>query len=192
MSTRPYRKQARARSEEATRRRIVEAAVDLHGSVGPARTTVAEIARRAGVSRLTVYNHFPDDAALLGACSGHWIERHPPPDAGAWAAIGDPRRRLRVALEELYAWYAANEAMLANSARDAQLLPALAELHEQTFRPQQQAMVELLAAGRPGADDEEDRALLTLGVAFETWRTLARAGLAPERAAAAMASAVDS
>jgi len=191
MSARPYRKRARARSEEATRRRIVEAAVDLHGTVGPARTTIAEIARRAGVSRLTVYNHFPDDAALLGACSGHWIEGHPPPDVGAWAQVEDSAQRLRAALSELYRWYADNEGMLANSARDAELVPALAELRKQTVGPQGEAMVEVLAAGRDGAHDGRGRALLALAVAFETWRTLAQAGLAPDTAAATMAGAVD-
>ena len=74
--TRPYRKHRRAELEQQTRERIVEAAVDLHGSVGPARTTVSGVAERAGVQRATVYRHFPDDESLFAACSAHWRERN--------------------------------------------------------------------------------------------------------------------
>src|SRR3954467_11162965 len=109
---RPYEQKARAEAAAETRRRIVEATVALHEEVGPARTTVAEIARRAGVQRLTVYNHFPQDADLFGACSGHWATAHPPPDPGPWAAIDDPDTRLRRAIIDTYTWFAENEAML--------------------------------------------------------------------------------
>ena len=125
---RRYELKERARSQEATRRRIVEATVALHREVGPARTTIAEVARRAGVGRVTVYNHFPDETALLGACSAQFVADNPPPDPGAWAAIENPARRLREALRELYGYYRDNEAMLANVTRDAALVPALAEV----------------------------------------------------------------
>src|ERR1044072_2010296 len=111
---RRYELKERAVRQAETRRRIVDAAVALHREVGPARTTVAEIARRAGVGRVTVYNHFPDDVALLGACSAPWVADTPPPDPGAWAEIENPARRVREALAELYAYYRANEAMLTN------------------------------------------------------------------------------
>ena len=146
---RRYELKERARSQEATRRRIVEATVELHREVGPARTTIAEIARRAGVGRVTVYNHFPDEAALLGACSAQFVTDNPPPDPGAWAAIEDPARRLREALPELYGYYRANEAMLANVTRDAALVPALAEaMGEQGAGEHERAMREVLLAGR--------------------------------------------
>src|SRR4051795_7597898 len=109
---RPYRKRRRAQLEEETRLRIIEAAVDLHGSVGPARTTISAVAERAGVQRATVYRHFPDEEALFGACSAHWLAQNPLPDLSAWAAIGDPEARFRAALAELYAWYREGEAML--------------------------------------------------------------------------------
>ena len=99
---RAYRKRRRAEQEEETRLRITEAAVDLHGSVGPARTTVSAIAERAGVQRATVYRHFPDEEALFAACSSHWAALNPPPDPAAWAEIADPDERLRRALSELY------------------------------------------------------------------------------------------
>ena len=105
---RAYRKRRRAEQEEETRLRITEAAVDLHGSVGPARTTVSAIAERAGVQRATVYRHFPDEEALFAACSSHWAALNPPPDPAVWAEIADPDQRLRGALAELYSWYGDN------------------------------------------------------------------------------------
>src|SRR4051794_39975816 len=122
---RAYRLKERARKQEETHRRITEATVELHRTVGASRTTIKAIAERAGVERLTVYRHFPDEASLFAACAAHWIAAHPPPDPSAWAAMGDPGRRLRVALGELYAWYDANERMLANNLRDAAALPEL-------------------------------------------------------------------
>ena len=102
---RKYEKKERARRQEQTRQRIVEAAVDLHTSVGPQQTTISGIAKRAGVERHTVYAHFPDDRTLFRACSEHWAARHPLPDPEALAWIEDPVRRLRRALGEMYAWY---------------------------------------------------------------------------------------
>ena len=81
---RKYEKKERARRQEQTRQRIVEAAVDLHTSVGPAQTTISGIAKRAGVERHTVYAHFPDDGTLFRACSEHWAARHPLPDPERW------------------------------------------------------------------------------------------------------------
>src|ERR1041384_2245606 len=106
---RRYRKRRRAELEDGTRRRITEAAVDLHGTLGPARTTVSAVAERAGVQRATVYRHFPDEEALFAACSAHWIAAHPLPDLDAWAQIDDPDECLVVALGESYAWFERGE-----------------------------------------------------------------------------------
>src|SRR5690348_2772762 len=103
---RQYRKRKRAELEEDTRRRITEAAVKLHGTIGPAKTTVSGIAREAGVQRATVYRHFPDENAIYEACTSHYNALHPPPDLGAWVVIADPEERLRTALTEMYAFYA--------------------------------------------------------------------------------------
>src|SRR4051794_25138764 len=115
MSTqkRKYELKARAAAQEATRARIAAAAASLHEEVGVARTTVAAIARRAGVQRLTVYNHFPDLAALLPACTAHWMAERPLPDLGPAFAIEDPAERLRTALTALYGWYRATAPMQA-------------------------------------------------------------------------------
>src|SRR5215216_5914122 len=122
---RPYRKRRRAQLEAETRLRITEAAVDLHGSVGPARTTISAVADRAGVQRATVYRHFPDEDALFDACSSHWMAQHPLPDPAPWARIADPAKRLRTALQQLYRWYEHGEYMLENTTRDLALVPAL-------------------------------------------------------------------
>ena len=111
---RPYRKQKRARSEEETRRRITQAAVELHGTVGPANTTVTDLARLAGVSRMTVYNHFPTEVDLFTACSTHWATRNPFPDPARWAELDEPGERLVHALKELYRWYGLKQDMLGN------------------------------------------------------------------------------
>src|SRR5436190_10028007 len=109
--TRKYELKERAERQEATRRRIVEATVALHKEVGPAKTTVAEIARRAGVQRLTVYNHFPEDIELFAACQAHWMELHPLPDLARALAEPDPERRVRACLRGIYGWYRETAAM---------------------------------------------------------------------------------
>jgi AcrR family transcriptional regulator len=122
---RPYRKKRRAELEEQTRLRITESAVELHGTLGPSRTSMSAIAERAGVRRSTLYRHFPDEVAVFQACSAHWAAAHPPPDLGAWAAIEDPDERLATALGELYAYYRSGESMLANLHRDEALMPTV-------------------------------------------------------------------
>jgi AcrR family transcriptional regulator len=181
---RRYRKQQRARKEEDTRRRITEAVVELHRTVGPANTRVTEVAERAGVSRMTVYNHFPTDADLIEACSTHWAVPNPTPDPASWAAEPDPTERLRRALTELYAWCAATADMMGNVLRDAPIVPALGDLMEERWSPYVDGMLAVLAAGwgeKPGSRDV--RAALRLAVDFGTWQVLADAGLDPDRAA---------
>src|SRR5712691_1183180 len=126
--TRKYELKQRAQSQARTRQRIVEATVELHRSVGPARTTISAIAERAGVQRLTVYRHFPDERSLFQACTGHWAVEHPRPDLSRWAAKEDPEERLRVALSEIYAYFRTTEKMAGNVRRDLPELPVLQEV----------------------------------------------------------------
>ena len=173
MSSKPsraYEKRRRAESEQETRRRITEATVELHETVGPARTTVSAIAQRAGVQRATVYRHFPQAADLFGACSAHWVAAHPYPAPEGWGAIADPQRRTRLALGELYAYDPTAAPMLATVRRAAQLLPALAEAASGDQR-YIAAVEEILAAGWPG-DRTRRRAALALALDFGTWQTL--------------------
>jgi AcrR family transcriptional regulator len=127
---RKYELKKRAEYQANTRRRITEATIELHRTVGPAAAQITEIARRAGVQRMTVYNHFPDEASLFAACSSHWRALHPAPDLSAWLAIEEPGERLRLGLHELYAWYRETEPMTANVLRDAEIIPALRSVIE--------------------------------------------------------------
>ena len=170
---RPYRKRRRAELEAETRLRITEAAVDLHGSVGPARTTISAVAERAGVQRATVYRHFPDEDALFDACSSHWMAQHPLPDRAALAKIEDSDERLRVALGGLYEWYEDGEYMLERTTRDIALVPALRPSME-AFRGWLDVTADALLRGRPerGARRRRVRAAVGHALAFETWRSL--------------------
>lgn len=122
---RPYRMRQRAESQEATRQRIVEATMRLHEEVGPRNTSISAIAERAGVQRLTVYRHFPDETAVFQACTSHWLALNPPPDPSAWSVIADPNDRLRAALAAFYDYYARTRRMWAAAFRDVDEVPAL-------------------------------------------------------------------
>jgi AcrR family transcriptional regulator len=192
---RKYEMKQRAQRQRETRLRIVEATVELHRTRGPANTTISEIAQRAGVNRLTVYNHFPDITDLLRACSKSWTERHPAPDPALWAEIRDPRERLRTALGELYGFYARTEPMRANVLRDAQTMPELAALLEGSVVPYLEAVRDLLAEGWEVGDGRRERllAVLKLAIDFHTWRSLERgSGLSRKEAVETMLETVRS
>jgi AcrR family transcriptional regulator len=181
---RPYRKRRRAQQEAATRQRITEATVKLHGTVGPARTTIKDVAAEAGVQRATVYRHFPDLESLFGACSAHWASLNPPPDPASWA--GKP---LDEALTELYDWYEWGEAMLVNVRRDLPLVPAMAGPRA-AFDARFVALHAALMRGLP----KRKRVAAAVGHAlqFETWRSLVRdQGLANRDAVELMSALIE-
>jgi len=128
--TRKYELKARAESQRETRDRIARAAAELHEEKGVAHTTVAEIARQAGVTRLTVYNHFATLGDLLPACAAHYATLHPAPDFATALALDDPAERVGTALAQLYAWYRETEPMTAHVLRDAEAVPALRPIVE--------------------------------------------------------------
>ena len=186
--SRVYNLKKRAEQQADTRLRIVEAAVDLHGSIGPAATTVSMVAERAGVQRHTLYAHFPDERALLMACSGLVEERDPLPDATAWRDIADSRKRLSAGLRAIYDWYERNAALLACVLRDAEYYPLTREISDLRFGPAAAAWREVLGTKLPA----KQRSMLVLALSFSTWRTLAHgAGLAPAAAVRAMVHAID-
>ena len=102
---RPYHLKERARRQEETRARIAAVTAELHQEVGPAKTTIAEVARRAGVQRPTVYSNFPRESELFAACQAHFLAEHPPPDPTAALALPDPNERVQQVLLGLYAWH---------------------------------------------------------------------------------------
>jgi AcrR family transcriptional regulator len=180
---RPYRLKMRARRQEETRRRIAAATAALHEEVGPARTTVAEVARRAGVQRPTVYANFPDERELFAACQAHFLGEHPPPDPSSALALLDPVQRVGGVLRSLYAWYRETEAMTGNVQRDRRLLPALEAVVAETSDRQLDALADALAAGNAAPN----RPLIRLALDFATWNRLTAEGLADDEAAQLMA-----
>jgi len=167
---RTYTKKLRAESEEATRQRIVEALVALHEEVGPARTTVSAVAERAGVQRLTVYRHFPDEPSMIRACSAHWAQLNPLPDLSP--AGDDPLRACRTTLLRLYGWYRDNAAMLVQVNRDAECLSVVAESIA-PFAEQLDDVAEQLERCWPQRSSRR-HATLRHALDFSTWRSLDR------------------
>jgi AcrR family transcriptional regulator len=171
-----YNLKARAERQQQTRQRIVETAVELHRAYGPAQTTITDIAKRAGVERQTVYNHFPDELSLLKACSAHNRALNPPPDPEPWRLISDPESRMRRALAEVYAHYRRNEQILANVTRDAQANPNVRKVLEPRVKHQER-MRDVLAAGWEHGDGQPHKLLygaLWVSLEFQTWHTLVR------------------
>ena len=182
----------RRRAEQVgqTRQRIVDAAVALHASAGPAATTIAAIAELAKVTRLTVYRHFPDETALFNACSSHWLSQQQPPDPGAWAQIGDPAGRLRAGLADLYRFYQDGAEMLARVYRDFAALP---EQHQRRLQDQADRHCDLLAAPFGGDPGQRRLVCAVIGhaVSFWTWHSLCiRQSLSGQEAVEIMTSAV--
>ena len=165
----------RAESQRQTRRRITESAVELHGTLGPSKTSMSAVAAHAGVRRSTLYRHFPDEDALFDACTAHWAASNPLPDLEAWLAVDEPDRRLPGALSELYAFYARTEGMLDNLFRDEVTVPMVAERFT-AFRGYFASAQEALMAGRDlrGSAKRRTRAALGHAIAFSTWKSLVR------------------
>ncbi len=169
---RTYTLKRRAERQADTKRRIVEAAIELHSTLGPARTPLSMVAERAGVQRHTLYAHFPDERSLLLACSGLAAERDPLPDADPWRAIADRRERLRVGLRAVYDWYGRNAERAACVLRDAEHHALTKEISQMRFGPYMRAYREVLGAGL----GPEQRAVLGLMLGFHAWRALVREG----------------
>lgn len=187
---RKYELRVRAERQRQTRRRIAAATAELHEEVGPARTTVAEIARRAGVQRLTVYNNFPTEYDLFAACQTHFLAENPPPDPSAAFAIADPQARLEAVLRNLYRWYRRTERTSTNVRRDREIVPALDSLMADTTDARAAQLADALAAGLASGTRREARAAVALALDFWTWRRLAKEGLSDAAAARLMANAV--
>jgi AcrR family transcriptional regulator len=172
---RKYEMKRRAERVQETRRRITEAAVELHQTVGPARTTVSAIAEKAGVQRHTYYAHFPELKDLYQACMGHYVERNPVPEPSSWADIADAEERLRVALSEVYAYYSRNEAMVSNVLRDAALDPIVQETMV-SFDQYWETVRDVIADAFEASGERHEALLGAIALAqdFQTWRTLVR------------------
>ena len=191
--TRKYELKKRAEQMDGTRLRITEAAIDLHGSVGPSRTTMSAVAERAGVERRTLYRHFPNEADLFAACSAHYFGANPWPDLDQWRAVRDPRERLEPALDELYAYYERTEPMFTSVLRDAEVVDfardAVAPLNAYL-----EEAAEVLMAGRRARGRRRQllRGAVRHALAFSTWRSLSSGGIGRSDATKLMTALVDS
>ena len=189
---RKYEMKRRAQRMQQTRQRITEATVELHQSVGPARTTVSAVAQKAGVQRHTYYAHFPEIKDLYQACTAHYLERNPLPEPSRWEEISDPEERLRGALSEVYAYYQGNEAMLTNVLRDTPFDPVLQENNVLLFR-HWEAMRDTIADAYEASGERHEELLGAIALALElqTWRTLVgQQGLEDDRAVELMVGMV--
>ena len=166
---RAYQKAKRAEDEWRTKERIVEAAEHLHGTLGPARTTVSAVAGRAGVTRATVYRHFADEEALFLACSRQWLSRQQLPDPDVWRRIEDPAERLRTGLVDIYRYYRGGSQMIARVQRDVDAVPAVVVAARHSL---EQLWVTTLLAAQPHRRRRAVRAAVAHATAFTTWESL--------------------
>jgi AcrR family transcriptional regulator len=168
---RQYELKQRADRQHETRQRIVEATIALHETIGPAATTITEIAERAGVGRVTVYRHFPEPLSLDRACSGLYFSRNPAPDPASWKTAADPVERLQLGLKDTYTYHARTEKMITRALADARDHPVMAPYHDHWS-----GAVRVLLEPWPtrGRRRTQLRAALALAVSFDTWRTLVR------------------
>lgn len=189
---RRYRQSARSEQAAATRHRIVEATMELHSTVGPANTSLSAIARKASVSRPTLYAHFPDEAALLQACTMHWMGQDPPPDPTVWWTIDDSYKRVTTALTEIYSHYSRNEQLLENVFRDMYLVHSMRSFNVPLVESSFAQMTEVLSSAFDDAPPLAVRreAMVAVAISFDTWKALAKRGLSTEDAAGLMADAV--
>jgi AcrR family transcriptional regulator len=186
--TRAYTLKKRAEQQAETRKRIVEAAVDLHSTIGPAATSFSMVAEKAGVQRHTLYAHFPDELSLFMACSGHVYEQDPLPDAAAWSGIKDASGRLTAGITAVYGWYARHASLMACVVRDMEYHAATREVVTRRAAPVIAGWHEVLGGKLSAAQ----RPMLHLALSFHTWRTLVQeAGLKPAASVRAMVEAIE-
>ena len=188
---RPYRMDRRAQKQAETRRRIVEATMLLHEEIGPRATTISAIADRAGVQRLTVYNHFPDETAVFQACTSHWLSLNPPPDPAAWGSIADPMARFRAAISALYEYFSGTRKMWRVAFRDVDDVPALQAPMREVASQMTGIASELVAAFGTASAQPKLAPTIRHCLHFLTWSNLEEQSLSDEEKIDLVCSWVD-
>lgn len=184
MKKRKYTKTRRAEQQDETRAKIVEATVILHEELGPANTSIKAIAEKAGVQRLTVYRHFPDDASLFEACTTHFLGLHPPPNMAEWAEIDNASERSHTALLSFYRYYRRTEKMWSAAYRDVDKIEALQGPMSQFEAYIDQVSDDMVKAWNKTHNTKKQlRITLRHGLRFSTWQSLKNTKLKDEKIA---------
>jgi AcrR family transcriptional regulator len=174
---RPYRLRERAKSQEETRQKIVEATMHLHEEIGPRATTISAIAERSGVQRLTVYRHFPDETAVFQACTTHWLSLNPPPDPADWAGIAGAQARFAAAVSAFYGYFSRTRRMWTMSVQDVAHVPALQGPMAEFSAYLDGVAAGLIAAFDAGLDTAHIAPTIRHALRFLTWADLDEQGL---------------
>jgi AcrR family transcriptional regulator len=180
MPKRSYSMQRRAALEAETRERIVRATVALHAEHGPLGTSYAMIAKRAQVAPQTVYNHFPEEGALFGACTGHVRDRAPPLDADTFRSGRSPAARLRLLAQAVFARHVFLAPWMRLGWHEAALIPALGAILAQGNVALRQLIATAVAPEREATAAFVDAAFVLLD--YPAWQELTRSRSSPEAA----------
>lgn len=173
MEKRKYKMTRRAQEQERTRQKIVAATMALHGSVGPKATTISAVAEKAGVQRLTVYRHFPDEESLFLACSTQWLSENAPPNISDWADQRNPQKRTAHALLSLYGYFGETRDMWQLVYRDIDQVPAMQRPLDEFHDYLSSIRDDLLAGWQPkGRKSQPLRATVGHVLRFDTWNSL--------------------
>jgi len=167
---REYKMVKRREKVDQTRRRIAKATYELHSTIGPAMTTIALIADRAGLPRQTVYRNYATQVELFRSCIAFGLELNPLPDPDRWHSVTDPGERLQVGLTQLYQWFEAGEPVLTNTMRDFGAVQESAE----AMQPVGEVFRHIYETLSQGWESSRVSPLLSLAVDFATWRKLSR------------------
>jgi AcrR family transcriptional regulator len=168
----------RAASVEETRRRIVDATLDLHTSQGILATSWEDIARRADVAPATVYRHFPTLDELLPACGEQSMQQLALPSdeqiAERFRGTRSRRERLRRLIEELFGLYERGGHVLHAVRRERALLAPLQRDHEEI----EQRLDALTAAAlEPSELGEQEIAVVRALTDYDAWAALRARGI---------------
>lgn len=171
MAARQYSGARRRAQAEQTRSRILAAAREVVAELGP-ESSLSEVAERAGVSRITIYNQFVSKAGLLEALAAGASSE---PNGTPAAALDD----LALRIEQACAGWAADPDLYRQLQGLGREHPGQAQLNR--------ALAEHLAAAdrlRPGCSVREAEDVIGILTSFPAFDRLHKGGRRPSSAVA--------
>ena len=168
MEPRSYRLGRRQVVVDRNRAAILNTARELLAAGNSRSISVGAVARRAGVSRLTIYNRFGSRAGLLRAVID---SARPSAQSPSAAAIGDPRARLRQRITESCVQWASDPALFRR-------LPELGLAGSESTDDDRALAEELATADqlRPGCSLKEAEDVIGTLTSFATFDRLHKDG----------------